>query len=139
MKINKNPVKAMDFPVAVALGYATVPGYPPLSPWRIRWNRFLAWLRPKNPPRLEYERRRMGIDLDEEQVTHLSPREAHDLVQLTKETDIEWKKVAQVPGGPDPGVDTLRKVFGPEWLSHHPDYDSTGRRRRARPPISAPE
>lgn len=103
----------MDFPVAVALGYATVPGYPPLSPWRIRWNRFLAWLRPHNPPRLEYVRRRMGIDIDEEQVTRVPGREAFNLIQMTKETDIDWQKVSQVPGHAEPVFEALRSLEKP--------------------------
>lgn len=98
----------MDYEVAIALGYVTGPKLPKLSWWRIRWNRFLALVRPNNPPRVHYDR--PSCDVLPENRSRLSPREAQELTALITASDLDWRTPPQYLGSPTPACDVLRKI-----------------------------
>lgn len=116
----------MDYEVAIALGYVTGPKLPKLSWWRIRWNRFLAFVRPNKPPRVHYDR--PSCDVLPENRNAVPLVEAYKLLSMTRSTDADWRKVPQVTGNADPACDAMRRIQQMVGLTNHLETESSDHR-----------
>lgn len=81
----KTPIHAMDFDVAMALGY--VPNYKQPR-WKVAWNRFRARMWPANPPRAPYNQ----PSSDVQDTMPLSVKDQAEVIRQMKRSDDDWKQ-----------------------------------------------